>query len=204
MRWARVRAGLAVAAIATLLRPVSAASQTAPETTTGADRREVGPLARGIIGVELAVMGMGELWSLNGGREWLAGGSAAVWWAFADGRSLLVQFQATEVFQAVPRNAFVNAVVPSLRWRLSRRPRLDVFAEIGVGVSWSDTHVPPRGTAFNYIGEAGLAVARRIGRQTHAIAGVRLLHLSNNNRAGVDRNPDIEAVGGYAGLSVGF
>jgi hypothetical protein len=166
--------------------------------------REVGPFVPGVIGLELAVAGLGELWSLNGGREWLAGGSAAAWWAFADGRSLIVQFHATAVFQAEPRNAFVHAVVPSVRWGLARRPRMDVFAEFGAGVSWSDTRVPPRGTEFNYVAETGLGVARRIGRQTHAVAGVRLLHLSNNNRAGIGRNPDIEAIGGYAAVSVGF
>jgi hypothetical protein len=203
MPWVRVRAALAAGALSTLLLAAPAASQTVPATSAGGNR-EIGPFAPDTIGVELAVTGMGELWSLNGGREWLAGGSAGVWWAFAEGRSLVVQFHATEVFQAEPRPAFVNAVVPTVRWRLSRRPRMDVFAVVGVGVSWSDTRVPPHGTEFNYVGELGVAVARRIGRQTHAMAGVRLLHLSNNDRAGVGRNPDIEALGGYAALSVGF
>ena len=199
----RVRVLIAAGLVSTILGAIPAASQTLPPSTASLNR-EIGPFATGIMGLELGISGLGELWSLNGRREWLAGGSAAAWWTFDEGRSLVVRFHATEVFQAEPRNAFVNAVVPSLRWRLSRRPRMDVFAEFGVGVSWSDTRVPPRGTAFNYIGEAGIGVARRIGRQTHGMAGVRLLHLSNNNREGVSRNPDIEALGGYVALAVGF
>lgn len=38
--------------------------------------------------------------------------------------------------------------------------------------------------------------ARRVGRQTHAVVGLRLRHLSNNDREGLGRNPDIEAIGG--------
>jgi hypothetical protein len=38
----------------------------------------------------------------------------------------------------------------------------------------------------------------------HAVAGFRWIHLSNNGREGHDRNPDIQALGGYAAVSVGF
>jgi hypothetical protein len=117
---------------------------------------------------------------------------------------VVVQFYATEVFQREPRHAFVNGLVPSLRWRLVQGTRVDLFGELGLGVTWSDTSVPPRGTRFNYLAETGVGVMRRIGRQTHAVIGARLLHLSNKNRNGRSRNPDIEALGGYAALAVGF
>ena len=77
-------------------------------------------------------------------------------------------------------------------------------AELGLGVTWSDTRVPPRGTRFNYLAETAFGVMRRVGRQTHAVAGLRLRHLSNNDREGPGRNPDIEAIGGYTALAVGF
>ena len=156
------------------------------------------------MGVELGAAGLTELWSFNDSREWLAGGSAGVWWAFTEGRALIVQFHAVEIVQRTPRHAFLNGIVPTIRWRIARGPRLETFAELGLGVSWSDTRVPPGGTRFNYLAETALGVTRRVGRQTHAILGVRLLHLSNNNREGRARNPDIEAIGGYAALSVGF
>jgi hypothetical protein len=47
-------------------------------------------------------------------------------------------------------------------------------------------------------------MTRRLTRQAHAVASVRWLHLSNASREGRNRNPDIEAVGGYVGVSVGF
>jgi hypothetical protein len=183
---------------------MTAASAAGQAVVPAGVEREIGPFAPATIGVEFAAGGHGELWSLNGGREWLASGSAAVWWAFGEGRSLLVQFHATEVFQRHPRNAFVHAVVPLLRWRVVEGRRFDVFTELGAGFSWSDTHVPPRGTRFNYVAEGGVGFARRVGRQTYAMAGIRLLHLSNGNRDGASRNPDIEALGGYVALAVGF
>ena len=166
--------------------------------------RSIGPFVGGTMGVEFGAGGLGELWHLNGSREWLVGGSAGVWWSFRDGRALIVKFHATEVFQREPRAAFVNGFVPSLRWRLAELARMDVFAELGLGITWSDTRVPPRGTRFNYLAEAAVGVTRRVGRQTHAVVGLRLLHLSNNDREGTGRNPDIEAMGGYAALAVGF
>lgn len=179
-----------------------AADQTAPAVNrTGEDAR---PFVKRTIGVEFAAAGLGELWHLNGSREWLAGATAAIWWAIADGRTLVVRFHATEVFQREPRNAFVNALVPSLRWRIVDGTRVDLFGEAGLGVSWSDTRVPPRGTRFNYLGHVGVGMARRLSSQITAIAAAQLLHLSNANLEGTSRNPDIEALGGYVGIAVGF
>lgn len=203
MRFDRARLVVAAVFVIVCLPALSAAGQ-APAPAAAGLTRDIGPFASNTIGVEFAATGLGELWSLNGSREWLAGGSLAAWWAFADGHALVVQFQATQVFQPEPRHAFVNGIVPSLRWRLVEGLRLDVFAELGAGVSWSDTRVPPRGTQFNYLAQAGVGFVRRVGRQTHAITGIKLLHLSNGNREGIARNPDIEAIGAYVALAVGF
>lgn len=200
MRSRRARIVAALALALTVAPALAGAGQT-PGT---APARAIGPFAAGTIGLELGAGGLGELWHLNGSREWLAGGSAGVWWSFRDGRALIVRFHATEVFQREPRHAFVNGFVPTLRWRLAELPHLDVFAELGLGVTWSDTRVPPRGTRFNYLAETAFGLMRRVGRQTHAVVGLRLLHLSNNDREGPGRNPDIEAIGGYVALAVGF
>lgn len=116
----------------------------------------------------------------------------------------MVEFHVTEVLQHTLRNAFVNGITPAICWRVVDGPIVDVFVEVGAGVSWSDTRVPVRGTTFNYLAETGVGIARRIGRQTHAVAGLRGIHVSNGGRAGLGRNPDIEALGGYVGLAVGF
>jgi hypothetical protein len=194
----------AVAAGAALLVGLLPCRTWADQAPAPEEARPVGPFAAGRIGIELGAAGLGEVWHLNDGREWFAGGTAGIWWAFREGGAFVVRFHATEVFQREPRHAFVNAVVPSMRWRFRQGERVDAFAELGLGLSWSDTPVPPRGTHFNYLAEAGVGLARRVGRQTHAVVGFRLLHLSNNDREGAGRNPDIEAIGGYAALLVGF
>jgi hypothetical protein len=64
--------------------------------------------------------------------------------------------------------------------------------------------VPDNGTSFNWIAQGGGGFLWRIGQRTYGVTGVRVLHLSNANLQGADRNPDINAVGGYAGLGWGF
>lgn len=174
---------------------------TAPATDTS---RSPGPFVRGTVGLEFGLGLLEEAWNLNGSREWLVDGSVSVWWAFVNRATLVVDFHAARVFQQPSRDAFVTGVTPRVRVRIVGREPWDLFAEIGVGPSWSDTAVPPRGTRFNYLGHTGLGVSRRLGRQVHGIAGFRWLHLSNNGHEGHDRNPDIQALGGHAAVAVGF
>jgi len=176
-----------------------------PRTASAADTsRSPGPFVRGSVGIEFGLGLLDEAWNLNGSREGLVEGSVSVWWAFLNRATLVVDVHATRVFQQPSRDAFVTGVTPGVRFQIVRREPWDLFAEIGVGPSWSDTVVPPRGTRFNYLGHTGIGLSRRLGRQVHGIAGFRWLHLSNNGREGHDRNPDIQAVGGYAAVTVGF
>jgi lipid A 3-O-deacylase PagL len=189
-RWARAAmVSLAVAGVPSL---------------TSAQTRPIGPFTRGTIGVELDAGAMREMWSVNESREHLAGGTLAIWWAFKDGATLVAAFDATMVFQATPRRAFVNGLSPILRWRLVDRPSWSLFGEIGGGISWSDTSVPPRGTRLNYLGQIGGGIMRPLSTHAHFIAAVRGTHISNNDRDGRRHNPDIEALGGYAGIAIGF
>ena len=128
----------------------------------------------------------------------------STWWAFTPDATLVFEFHATRVFQHPARAAFVGGFMPLVRWRAVDARHWSVFVEGGPGLSWSDTGVPPRGTRFNYLLLAGSGLSRRVGRQTHALLGFRWLHLSNNGRAGRSRNPDIEALGPYAAVSVAF
>ena len=180
---------------------LASAGQAAATPPAGPER---GPFAEGVVGVEFAGTVAPEAWNLNGSHEWIVDGTFSVWWAYADGKSLVVEFHAAPVFQDRPRMAFVNAITPIARCRILDRGRSTMFVEFGVGVSWSDTTVPPRGTRFNYLSVTSLGMTRRLTRQAHAVASVRWLHLSNASREGRNRNPDIEAVGGYVGVSVGF
>ncbi len=181
----------------------AAHSGTAPDADAG-DAPSTGPFVRGALGVEFTGGLFREAWNFNGNTEALIDGSAGVWWTFLRGSMLVVEFHATRVFQESSRNAFVHALTPVLRFRIWERPDWHVFTDLGPGISWSDTAVPPRGTRFNYLALAGGGVMRRVGRQTRAIASFRWLHLSNASLEGRSRNPDIEALGGYAGVSIAF
>jgi hypothetical protein len=156
------------------------------------------------MGLEFRFGVLGEAWNLNDRREWLMDGSAAVWWTFANRVMLVTEFHATRVFQEPSRPAFVNGFTPVVRWRVFEPGPWKLFVELGPGISWSDTRVPPRGTRFNYLLLAGAGLSRRITRQSHAIVSGRWVHLSNNGREGRGRNPDIEAIGGYTGIALAF
>jgi hypothetical protein len=170
------------------------------------------PLQQGTLGIEFTGGAFIEAWNLNDGRESLVDGSAAAWWTIIDNLTLMFEFHATRVFQDSSRAAFVNGFTPVVRWHAWRGarqaqdglPAWSAFVEVGPGISWSDTQVPPRGTEFNYLLLAGGGAMARLGRQTNLLAGFRWLHLSNNSLEGRGRNPDIEALGGYAGVSVAF
>jgi len=163
-----------------------------------------GMFERGSLGVEFGGALLIEAWNLNDRREWLADGSAAVFWSFTRRATLLVEFHATRVEQVSSRNAFVNGLVTNLRWRLFEIPGGTLFGEFGPGISWSDTRTPPRGTQFNYLVQGTVGITRRLGSRSHLVTGFRWLHLSNASREGRGRNPDIEALGAYAGLSLAF
>jgi hypothetical protein len=85
-----------------------------------------------------------------------------------------------------------------------RRPRWSLYWEFQVGISESDTPVPPGGTRFNYLALGGIGAAWRLRPGVHALGGLRWVHVSNNSLAGRHRNPDIEAVGPMLGVLVGF
>ena len=156
------------------------------------------------IGVEIGGGLFTEAWNSNGTHEWMGEGVFSVSWAFKDGAALVVEFHAAGIKQAQPRAAFVNGLVPVLRWRVVNRGATTMFFDVGAGVSWSDTAVPPRGTRFNYLLVTSVGVTHQLGRQMHAVAAARLVHLSNASLMGRDHNPDIEALGGFLGLHFAF
>lgn len=197
MRLSRVVA-IVGAALCVVAVPVTCAAQ---GPATAPDR---GPFRAGALGVQFAGMVGTEAWNLNGSHELVADGVFSVWWSFRPGMSLVAELHAMPVAQAVPRTAFITAFSPLVRVRILSRGETSIYVDGGVGVAWSDTAVPPRGTRFNFLIITSLGLTRQITRQTAAVASVRVVHLSNANRAGPDRNPDIEALGGYFGVCVGF
>lgn len=169
-----------------------------------AEARQSGdPFGRGTVAVEFSFSPMVEIWNLNGSREWLVDGTAAMWGAIGRGFCIGVEFTHLRIFQQTP-GAFVQGLSPLVRWRIVDREKWEMFVDTGPGISWSDLPTPPRGTKFNYLFQGSAGVMRRVGGSGHAVIGVRFLHLSNNHREGREHNPDLEMLGPFAGFSFSF
>jgi hypothetical protein len=185
----------AVALTLLLISGTAAHAQTVPASKS--------PFDRGAVSVEFALGGLVEAWNFNREREWLLDATGSFWWAFGDNVALGAEFRQTRIYQEAP-NAFLQGFSPLFRWRYLNRDRWSMFMEVGPGISWSDIETPPIGTKFNYLFEGSTGVLRRVGRGIHALAAFRFLHVSNNGREGKARNPDIEALGGFGGISLTF
>ena len=87
--------------------------------------------------------------------------------------------------------------------RVYRRRRIPVSA-VRFGASDAAVATPPRGTRFNYLALGGGGVLVSVKPRVHLIATLELMHISNANLKGPDRNPDIEAIGPSLGVIIGF
>lgn len=200
MRWlTRLRCATAVLVLLSVpslgwARQAAPASAAAPHS----------PFTRNVLGLEVGAALFLEAWNFNLSHETIGEGTFAVSWAFTEGKALVVEYHAAGIAQARPRTAFLSGIMPVIRCRVLTRGASTMFIDLGAGVSWSDTDVPPRGTHFNYLIVTSVGMTRQLTAQVHAVASARLLHISNASLKGRDRNPDIEALGGYFGLFVGF
>jgi len=179
----------------------------AQETTSSAHDACTEPgrlLAAGCPTLELSGMYFVEAWDLNGRpRNVLAGGTAAVSLPLRDGWGAVIELLGMRVAQRPP-SAWVGGFSGLVRKRLAERDRMTFFVDGGVGASYASVEVPERGTRFNYLLQAGGGVTHRLGRRASVMIDLRLFHLSNNSLNGPDHNPDIEALGGHAGILVWF
>src|SRR5436190_21831655 len=156
MRWRAVfsPAAAAIALIALSAQPAQAqtTARSGPTGTTApAANRQADPFARNAMGIEIAGGVLTEAWNFNSNYEWIGEGTFSVNWSYRDGQTLVVEFHAAGINQSEPRNAFLNAIVPNVRFRVWSHERWTMFVEVGAGASWSDTTTPPRGTRFNFL-----------------------------------------------------
>jgi Lipid A 3-O-deacylase (PagL) len=180
-----------------LLLPAAAVAQQ-PQATDGDD-----PFARRGWHMELAGHGALETWNYNISHEELLSGLTGITYGLGKG---VVLKMATPVYYVWQRgtDGYLFGLTWGVRSRLLRRPRWSLFWEADVGLSESDTYVPPGGTRFNYLVLGGVGITWRLRPGLHVLGSLRWIHVSNNGLAGPSRNPDIEAVGPAAGVLVGF
>ncbi len=115
----------------------------------------------------------------------------------------VVELTGTRAVQRPP-SAFIGGLSWLARREMLRRGGLTLFAEGGVGASYATHIVPPNGTAFNYLLQAGGGFTERFTPRTGFILSLRLFHVSNNSLNGSAHNPDIEGLGGQVGVFLRF
>ncbi len=161
------------------------------------------PFARRAWTLELGSHGAVETWNYNISHENMLSVFTGVTYGVGKGVVLKMGSPLYYVWQR-RTDGYLLGLTWGVRGRILRRSRWSAFWEADVGVSESDTSVPPGGTRFNYLALGGAGVTIRLRPGVHALAGLRWVHVSNNGLAGRSRNPDIEAVGPAFGLLVGF
>jgi hypothetical protein len=158
-----------------------------------------GPFDRGAWNFQLAGHAVFELWNYNGNHEELYGFVPGMSYGLSDAVALVVAVPMAYVSQDGV-DAALQGITVGLRSRLRRWRGASVFFDIEVGWSYADTYTPPRGTRFNYLALGTLGAMVPVARGLDLMAGIRMIHLSNNGLAGRERNPDLEAVGLTVGV----
>lgn len=92
----------------------------------------------------------------------------------------------------------------SLGMRARKRVRTaQLFLDIAGGWAGAGERVPPSGTKYNYLAIIGGGVEAPWSR-VRVTLSARWLHLSNGGREGRLANPDIQSLGGFAGVGYAF
>jgi hypothetical protein len=161
------------------------------------------PFAKRAWSLELGSHAALETWNYNLSHEEMLSAFAGV--TYGVGRGVVLKLGSPLYHVSQRRtNAYLFGLTAGVRSRIVLRPRWSAFWEFDVGVSESDTYVPPGGTRFNYLALGGGGITLRLRPGIHALAGLRWVHVSNNGLAGRSRNPDIEAVGPMLGVLMAF
>lgn len=174
------------------------------EVTSAAQTSEGPTFTRHAIVGQATTTAVFEAWDYNLSEEWFGGGSVALWYFVLDGLAVGVEATFVRVNQDAFPDSLLRGVSEKVRWHFIDRRQASLFAEAGIGASWSRQPVPRRGTKFNYLLHAGGGTTARLSRRTDLIVEIRWFHVSNNGREGRNRNPDIQALGGNIGILVRF
>jgi hypothetical protein len=160
-----------------------------------------GPFARGTAVVEIGALCYVESWDKNLATDRLAGGALAAGVTWREGWAALVELDIARAVHARSRDAGLVGLSGLVRWYGWHRGATAAFVEGGVGASTATAPVPPRGTRFNFLAHAGVGLSRSVRPGLALLVAGRWLHLSNGGLvAGDQRNPDLQAIGGYAAL----
>lgn len=91
-----------------------------------------------------------------------------------------------------------------VRYHVLHIGRATLFGEISVGILGSTERFPVRGTRLNTNYGAGVGISYPLTDGTRLLVGADFLHVSNGDTSGSDRNPSINTLGGFLGVSFQF
>jgi hypothetical protein len=161
------------------------------------------PFAKGRWHAEFVAQTALEAWNYNPSHEEIYGLVQGVTYGLRKGLVLTARQRLYYLSQR-RNDSRVLGLTAGLRVRVHRRQRWSGFLQFDFGMSDAAVAVPPGGTRFNYLALGGGGVMVSLKPRVHLIATLELMHLSNANLAGPDRNPDIEAIGPSLGVILGF
>jgi hypothetical protein len=145
-----------------------------------------------------------EFRNKNLSTDALAGATFTAGASWAPGWQALTEFGLGRVMLGSGAHAIYGSLTGGFRRRIVGHGRPTAYIEALFGFALASRHVPDRGTSFNWVVQGGGGLMWRLTDRTHALTGVRVSHLSNAGMKGPHRNPDIDAIGGYAGVAVAF
>ncbi len=89
-----------------------------------------------------------------------------------------------------------------LRRHILARDDWSLFVDVVGGVMETSDAVPPGGSSFNFVAQAGVGISFDISDDVRLLTGVRWHHISNGRT--FDTNPSQDSLYVYAGLSFPF
>ena len=155
--------------------------------------------------VSLNFIGGAYLESFGGNDETLTFGGIDLEYFCFDDVAFTVEALGYAVDQVDPDAAAFGFSLGTRWYFWKPSDSLGVFVEGAVGLTESDARLPtPNGTHFNFTALAGIGAKAQLTDRISLIAAGRYFHLSNANMQGDERNPSIDAFGGFAGISISF
>lgn len=152
----------------------------------------------------------------QGDRRWSIGGLAATdfqderilairggfEWFPIDAFSLGGDVDLGWVGQDAGDDALLVGLSAMLRWHFLRRADWSVYAELGIGLVYATSPVPPDGSRLDFTPQAGIGCSVALGDQARLMLGIGWYHLSNARTT--DTNFGIDALAATARISLPF
>jgi hypothetical protein len=133
-----------------------------------------------------------RIFALRGGLEWFP----------IDAFSLGLDADLGWVGQDAGDDAGFLGVSAMLRWHFLRNESWTLYADLGIGLFYATSPVPPDGSRLDFTPQAGVGCSIAMGEQTRLLLGIGWYHLSNARTT--DTNFGIDALAVTARISLPF